>query len=121
MPRGTTTPRLSAKRFRANLIVTGPAAYAEDEWKRVRIGAQEFAVSCRTARCKMPNVDPDTGARHATEPDRTLRAVRAVDRGAGPYTGCLGMQLVPVAREGEVRVGDEVVVLEKGEHVYIKQ
>lgn len=30
-------PRFSAKRFRANMVVTGPPAYDEDGWKRVRV------------------------------------------------------------------------------------
>ena len=73
------------------------------------------------ARCKMPNVDQYTGERHPTEPDRTLRRERAVDAGAGPYVGCLGMSLVPVTQESMLRVGDEIVVLEHGEHHYIHQ
>jgi uncharacterized protein YcbX len=69
----------------------------------------------------MPNVDPVTGERHPTEPDKTLRSFRTVDAGTGPNIGCLGMQLVPISREGALRVGDEITVLEVGEHVYVKQ
>jgi uncharacterized protein YcbX len=121
MPKVKGAPRLSAMRFRANLIITGPEAYAEDTWRRIKIGYYEYDVSCRTARCKLPNIDQTTGERHASEPDKTLRSFRAVDRGAGPNIGCLGMQLVPVAKESALRVGDEITVLELGEHEYIKQ
>jgi len=114
-------PRLSAARFRANLIITGPDAYLEDSWRRIKIGYYEYDVSSRTARCKMPNVDQVTGERHPTQPDRTLRSFRAIDEGTGPNVGCLGMQLVPVAPESALRVGDEVTVLGVGEHHYIKQ
>jgi uncharacterized protein YcbX len=69
----------------------------------------------------MPNVDQKTGEKHPTEPDRTLRSFRAVDEGAGQNMGCLGMQLVPISKEGALRVGDEITVLEVGEHVYVKQ
>jgi hypothetical protein len=31
------------------------------------------------------------------------------------------MQMVPISRESAMRVGDEVTVLETGEHYYIKQ
>lgn len=139
LPKGKDVPSLSAKRFRANIIgenhpkqsrstirlidmpVTGPEPYAEDTWKRVRIGSYEFAISCRTARCKLPNVDPTSGEVHASEPDRTLRRLRNVDAGAGKYVGCLGMQVVPISKESVMDVGDEVVPLEYGEHVYINQ
>lgn len=101
--------------------VTGPEPYEEDTWKKVRIGSYEFAVSCRTARCKLPNVDPTSAEVHASEPDRTLRRLRNVDAGAGKYVGCLGMQVVPISKKSVVDVGDEVVPLEYGEHVYINQ
>lgn len=124
IPRVKGDPRLSAARFRANLIITGPDAYHEDTWRRIKIGYYEYDVSCRTARCKMPNVDQITGERHPSEPDRTLRSFRDVDVGAGKGVGCLGMQLVPCFKEGAVRVGDEVTVLEVADgerEPYIKQ
>ncbi|TAQ84083.1 hypothetical protein B7494_g7593 [Chlorociboria aeruginascens] len=111
------SPRLSAARFRANLIITGPDAYLEESWRRIKIGFYEYDVSCRTARCKMPNVDQENGERHPSEPDKTLRSFRNVDEGTGPNIGCLGMQMVPVAKEGSLRVGDEITVLEVGEHL----
>lgn len=69
----------------------------------------------------MPNVDQITGERHVSEPDKTIRTFRNVDEGAGPNIGCLGMQLVPIGRESSLRVGDEIIVLQVGEHHYIKQ
>lgn len=81
----------------------------------------------------MPNVHPSDGRRHASEPDRSLRAHRDVDAGA-PGKGCLGMQLCPlfdqaggggeVAKEnleGWIGVGMTVEVEATGEHVYVKQ
>ncbi|KAA8646577.1 uncharacterized protein ATNIH1004_008010 [Aspergillus tanneri] len=97
--------RLSIRRFRANIIIQGPSAFVEDSWKRIRIqpqhgndcdGIEIYTVS-RTMRCKLPNVDPDTGIRHPTEPDRTLRSYRRIDQG-DPTNACLGMQLVPTVR-----------------------
>lgn len=114
-------PRLSATRFRANLIITGPDAYLEDSWRRIKIGFYEYDVSCRTARCEMPNVDQVTGEKHPSQPDRTLRSFRAIDEGAGRNVGCLGVQMVPISRESALRVGDEITVLESGDHCYIKQ
>ncbi|EHK99922.1 hypothetical protein M7I_4177 [Glarea lozoyensis 74030] len=73
-----------------------------------------------TTRCKLPNVDQSTGQNHASEPDKTLRSFRAVDEGAGPNVGCLGVQMIPISKESALRVGDEITVLETGEHRYIK-
>ena len=111
-------PKLSCLRFRPNIVLAGPKAYAEDGWKRIRIGRHEYHVSCRTVRCKMPNVHEATGEKHALEPDFTLRKMRDVDAGAKSF-GCLGMQAVPASEWGQIRVGDRVEVLETGDHHYI--
>lgn len=98
-------PELSIRRFRANIVVQGPA-FEEDHWKRIRLRPQnynrgddgndgiEIYTVCRTVRCGLPNVDPDTGIRHPCEPDRTLKSYRRIDLGCEMYA-CLGMQLVP--------------------------
>lgn len=92
-------PQLSVRRFRPNVVVERVRAYEEDAWKMIRFVSSDKGegvdvhVCCRTVRCKLPNVDPDTGERHAVEPDKTLRGTRVID--AGGKGGCLGMMLVP--------------------------
>jgi uncharacterized protein YcbX len=112
-------PKLSIRRFRANIITQGPGAFDEDGWKRLAIGGVEIHAACRTVRCRLPNVDPASGERHEAEPDRTLKAYRRIDDG-DRTNACLGMQLVPAVEKFRVCVGDKVVVLERGEHRYIK-
>ncbi|CAG8384694.1 unnamed protein product [Penicillium salamii] len=112
-------PRLSIRRFRANIIVQGPSAFEEDHWKRVSIGGTEIYTSCRTVRCRLPNVDPDSGDRHKAEPDKTLKSYRRIDEG-DLTNACLGMQLVPSKGEFTLRVGDKLDVIETGLHQYIK-
>jgi uncharacterized protein YcbX len=100
-------PKLSIRRFRANIIIQGPGAFIEDNWKRIRISSAEenptstngttIHTVCRTIRCKLPNVDPDTGIRHPREPDQTLRSYRVIDAGERAYA-CLGMQGVPAVQ-----------------------
>ena len=113
-------PPLSARNFRPNIVITGGAAYDEDSWKRVKIGEYEYYVSCRTVRCLLPNNNPITGKRHGSEPNRTLKDFRRIDAG-DPKNACLGMQMVSASVESHIRVGDDVKVLETGEHLYIKQ
>jgi uncharacterized protein YcbX len=111
--------RLSIQRFRANIIVQGPSAFEEDHWRRISIGGTEIHASCRTVRCRLPNVDPASGERHMVEPDKTLKSYRRIDDG-DRTNACLGMQLVPAKEEFVLRVGDSVQVLETGSHKYIK-
>lgn len=114
------SPLLSALQFRPNILITGPQAYHEDDWKRIKIGNFEYFVCCRCARCQLPNVNQTTGIKHKLEPNQTLRAFRAIDKGASPHA-CLGMQLVPALEEGgTIRVGDRIELLETGDHCYLK-
>ena len=121
---------LDPLRFRANILVDGCAAYEEDTWKRIRMGCEksleetndspaEYHVACRVARCKLPNVDQETGIKDRNEPDTTLRRTRKVDKGAYPHP-CLGMAMMPLFYNGALKVGDKIEVLEAGEHVYEK-
>ncbi|KAH8173027.1 MOSC domain-containing protein [Sarocladium implicatum] len=127
---------LDPRRFRANIIISGTEAYNEDEWRRIKCAPSneedgdvcEFDVSCRTVRCKMPNVNPEDGKRHRAEPDYALRKYRDVDEGA-PKNGCLGVQMVPIYPDAKnakelsfiISVGMSITVEGKGEHVYIPQ
>jgi len=87
-------PRFSARRFRSNILVAGPNAYNEDDWKKIKVGNHIFYCACHTVRCRLPNVDPDTAERHPVEPDKTLKSFRCIDDG-DPLNACLGLQLVP--------------------------
>ena len=114
-------PRFSARRFRSNVLVSGPSAYNEDDWKTIKIGGHTFYCACHTVRCRLPNVDPDTAERHPVEPDKTLKSFRCIDDG-DPLNACLGLQLVPAESSTfQLRVGDEIEVLERGAHHYLKQ
>nr|POE54568.1 mitochondrial amidoxime reducing component 2 [Quercus suber] len=123
---------MDARRFRANIYLTSMPAYEEEKWKRLTLGRRlgrdrqglfeteaEYHVACRTARCTLPNVDPATGLRDRNEPYTTLSKTRQVDEGAKPFP-CLGMQLIPLFQRGVIRVGDELEVLETGQHIYEK-
>lgn len=123
-------PHFTARRFRPNIIVAGAAAFDEDRWKNFQITPQtpdsvsppsskiHFQTAFHTLRCRLPNVDPDTGVRHDVEPDRTLRAKRGIVPGL-EKKAVMGLQVV--CREEEsgrgrlIHVGDEVEVLQRGD------
>ncbi|HEY1134986.1 MAG TPA: MOSC N-terminal beta barrel domain-containing protein [Nocardioides sp.] len=115
---------MTMARFRPNLVVTGDGdgaepAWAEDDWRRVRVGDTVFRAVKGCARCVMTTFDPDTAAR-GREPMRTLARLRRFDGGVW-----FGVNLVPDlprptdrATDGAtsrlvLRPGDEVEVLER--------
>ncbi|KAF9734817.1 hypothetical protein PMIN06_000721 [Paraphaeosphaeria minitans] len=108
---------LNALRYRPNIIFTGPPAFEEDSWKKARFGSLLLDISCRTTRCKLPNVDPLTGIADRNEPGTTMRKYRVVDEGS--KAACLGMQVTPLD-EGILSVGEEIEILETGEHYFIE-
>ncbi|MDP3815924.1 MOSC domain-containing protein [Pseudomonas sp.] len=86
---------LQMLRFRPNLVVAGSEPYAEDGWKRIRIGELEFRVVKGCSRCIMTTLDPQTGERSADrEPLNTLKSYRE--------------------REGEVYFGQNLIACGEG-------
>ncbi|MDH4144161.1 MAG: MOSC domain-containing protein [Acidimicrobiia bacterium] len=107
-------------RFRANIVVRGAGAWAEDTWARFRIGAAELGYGLPWPRCAIPQVDQDSGDRRR-EPAVVLKAHRWCTE-LGPYPEALRGLLVGKALFGAactigpagttVAVGDAVEVLE---------
>jgi uncharacterized protein YcbX len=106
LERGEVREPLPMTRFRPNVVVSGHAAWAEDDWRRVRIGDAVFRAVKGCDRCVLTTIDPDTGLREK-EPIATLARLRRWD-GATWF----GVNLVPDTPGATIRVGDEVEVLE---------
>jgi uncharacterized protein YcbX len=97
---------LSMTRFRPNVVVSGSAAWAEDDWRRVRIGDAVFRAVKGCDRCVLTTVDPETGVR-GKEPIATLARTRRWDGKTW-----FGVNLVPDTPGVRIRVGDDVEVLD---------
>lgn len=97
---------LPMTRFRPNVVVSGVEAWAEDDWRRIRIGDAVFRAVKGCARCVLTTIDPDTAVREK-EPIRSLAKIRRWD-GATWF----GINLVPDTYDVTIRVGDEFEVLE---------
>ncbi|AZE74178.1 Flavodoxin reductase (ferredoxin-NADPH reductase) family 1 [Pseudomonas synxantha] len=94
-------------RFRPNLVIEGAEAFAEDGWKRLRIGDVEFRVVKPCSRCILTTIDPQTGERSPDrEPFATLETYRKTEKGA-----MFGQNLVNDGI-GRLEVGMPVTVLE---------
>jgi hypothetical protein len=93
-------------RFRPNVVIDGSAAWAEDGWRRIRIGPARFRVVKGCDRCAIPMTDPDSALR-GKEPIATLARHRRWDGGTW-----FGMNIVPDNPGTTIAVGDEVEILE---------
>lgn len=90
--------------FRPNLVISGLDAFAEENYKYVRVGECEFEVAQACPRCVFTTIDPVSGAKNAhQEPLRTLTSYR-LRKGYGvPF----GLQMVP-RKLGKISLGDPV-------------
>jgi uncharacterized protein len=87
-------------RFRANLYVTGLAAWREFDWLDRELGAGDtrFRVAERIDRCAATNVDPASGLRDLNIPLTIREAYGHIDCGL----------LLRVIRGGELAVGQAI-------------
>ncbi|HEY3312623.1 MAG TPA: MOSC N-terminal beta barrel domain-containing protein [Anaerolineales bacterium] len=92
-------------RFRPNLVVSGVLPFAEDTWRRIRIGQVEMALVKPCARCNIPTIDQDTGEA-GKEPNTTLAKYRRVNGKV-----MFGVNVIPVST-GRLQLGDALEVLE---------
>ncbi|MGQ0844346.1 MAG: MOSC domain-containing protein [Sporichthyaceae bacterium] len=103
--RAPETGPLSMVRFRPNVVVAGFAPWAEDGWRRLRIGEATFRAVKGCSRCVLTTVDPDTLAR-GHEPVATLARHRRWDGKTW-----FGVNLVPDTPGATIRLGDGVEIL----------
>jgi uncharacterized protein len=94
---------LPMNRFRPNIVVTGAAAFAEDEWGELRFSHDVVLRAVKPCgRCQVTTTDQATGEVRGPEPLATLATYRENQFGIR-----FGMNLVTV-EEGTIRVGDTV-------------
>lgn len=94
---------VASDRFRANIVIDGVAAHAEDDALLVEAGDVRMAFAQVDERCVVTTVDQQSGERSGPEPLRTLADYRRLDSGGvafGIYTAVL--------RPGTLRLGDTV-------------
>ncbi len=96
------------RRFRPNVVVSGAPAWAEDGWRRLRIGPVAFRNVKGCDRCVMTTVDPDTAVK-GHEPLFALARHRRWDNKIW-----FGINLVPDDPDpaAVVRPGDPVEIIE---------
>jgi uncharacterized protein YcbX len=100
-------PAVPMARFRPSVVAVGSAAWAEDGWRRIRIGAVPFRVAKPCGRCVVTTIDQQTAER-----GRQPLAMLGRRRRFGQQL-VFGQNLIPDAT-GTIRIGDPVQVLDAG-------
>ncbi|MEO7540134.1 MAG: MOSC N-terminal beta barrel domain-containing protein [Pyrinomonadaceae bacterium] len=113
---------LPMNRFRPNLVVSGSDAFAEDDWRTIRIGEAMFRSTKPCARCVITTVDQAKGEFNGKEPLKTLSTYRLAkqvmpDRivrlGLTDTSVLFGQNLVAENPGAMIRIADMVEVVER--------
>lgn len=104
---------LPMNRFRPNLVVDEAEAWAEDTWRRLRVGKVVLRVVKPCGRCAVTTIDQHTATR-GKEPLKTLATFRRRSETGKVY---FGWYLIP-EMTGCIHTGDSVEVLERSEDCY---
>jgi len=102
---------LPMNRFRPNLVVSDAEGFAEDSWKKIKIGETIFHVVKPCARCVMTTIEQTTGEKDGKEPLKTLATFRIPKRSIKKKI-LFGQNLIAENAGANLRVGDKVEVLE---------
>jgi uncharacterized protein len=102
---------LPMNRFRPNIVIKDSEAFAEDSWKRIRIGETIFHVVKPCARCVITTIDQATGTKDGKEPLKTLASYRIPKRSIKKKI-LFGQNLIAESEGDCLRIGDKVEVLE---------
>ncbi|WP_290699779.1 MOSC domain-containing protein [Amphritea sp.] len=94
--------------MRPNLVVENTLPYAEDSWKRIRIGTVEFKVAKPCGRCILTTTDPYTLERN---PDREPLSILKKYRKGSDGEAHFGQNLITL-NQGIISQGDKVEILE---------
>lgn len=110
-------------RFRPNLVVAGSDAFAEDNWKRIRIGEAVFRSTKPCERCVITTVDQSKGEFTGKEPLKTLASYRMArdimperleSLGINETTVLFGQNLIAESVGAIVNVGDAIEIVQTG-------
>lgn len=102
---------LPMNRFRPNLVVSGAESFAEDSWKRIKIGENIFHIVKPSERCVITTIEQATGEKQGVEPLKTLASFRIPKRSLKKKI-LFGQNLIAENAGEFLRVGDEIEILE---------
>jgi len=93
--------------FRPNIVIDETDAYAEDHWKKIKIGNIEFDLVKTCSRCILTTIDPNTGVKNKDgQPLKELSNYRKEGNKI-----LFGMNLIP-RNTGFIHLNDKVELIE---------
>jgi uncharacterized protein len=107
-------------RFRPNIVVSDSEAFAEDNWKEIKIGNTTFRSTKPCERCIMTTVEQTEGVFTGKEPLRTLAKYRRSNQvfpetyqefGLSENAVLFGQNLVAENFGEKIKIGDSLEVL----------
>lgn len=102
---------LPMNRFRPNFVVSGAESFAEDGWKKIKIGAAIFHVVKPCARCVITTIEQNTGEKQGVEPLKTLAIFRISKRSVKKKI-LFGQNLIAEKAGEIIKIGDKIEILE---------
>lgn len=108
---GRLEKQIPMNRFRPNLVVTGSDSFAEDGWRKIKIGENIFYLVKPCARCVITTIEQSTGEKSGVEPLKTLAQYRIPKRSTKKKL-LFGQNLIAEKAGNILRVGDEIKILE---------
>jgi uncharacterized protein len=107
-------------RFRPNIVVSDSEAFAEDNWKEIKIGNTTFRSTKPCERCVMTTIEQTEGVFTGKEPLRTLAKYRRSNQvfpetyqefGLSENAVLFGQNLVAENFGEKIKIGDSLEVL----------
>ena len=97
--------KIAAERFRANIVVSGPEAFNEEQWQQVNSKDIEMSVVKPCQRCVIPSIDPQSAEKNSSVMQLLIDECR---RDGKVY---FGQNLVFECQSGRLlKVGDEIII-----------
>ena len=96
---------ITINHFRPNLVISGCKPHEEDQWKKIRIGSEEFDIVKPCSRCIIPSINPLT----AKKDPQIIKALSQYRR-AGDKKIYFGQNLIHRS-QGRLSLGDKVEIL----------
>nr|XP_039251914.1 mitochondrial amidoxime reducing component 2-like [Styela clava] len=107
--------QVTERNFRPNVLLKGCSAFAEDNWKRIKIGSAEFVFAKHCTRCHVTTVNPETGIKdedlNTLKTLSTFRMCKPEERPLYGIAPKFSVDFVNI-KPGEISVGDKVYLFE---------
>lgn len=101
---------VNINRFRANIIVLGIKAFAEDDWQNLSINNIEYKAVKKCSRCIMPSINQQTGKQDRVKMLTVLNRYRQIDKKI-KFGQNLIYKNVNIINQQPISCGDEIKLI----------